>query len=198
MERLFCWRASFFALVRKLFALPAFGVSDRMRPGRGSNRLSSSWLMGRPRPGCAGQGRNSGRGATTIRARSGACAHTRHWEVANGVPHPLPETSVQTRVCPETGALGCRFPLSCPPPFLPFALLPPGSQPGVSRPDRPAKRTWPLPESRPSRCIPSTGPRDEYPLGWRISPCGFLQHFGQRTRSGSLHEQCGVAPVWWR
>ncbi len=43
-SRLLCWRASFFAWVRKLLALPAFGVSDRMRPGFTRKRFSSSAL----------------------------------------------------------------------------------------------------------------------------------------------------------
>jgi hypothetical protein len=42
---LLCWRASFFACVRKLFALPAFGTSDLIRPGLGRKRFSSSALM---------------------------------------------------------------------------------------------------------------------------------------------------------
>src|SRR5690606_4180734 len=40
-----CCRASFFAWVRKLFALPARGVSERMRPGFGRKRISSSALI---------------------------------------------------------------------------------------------------------------------------------------------------------
>src|SRR5690606_33118353 len=42
---LLCWRAAFLACVRKLFALPAFGTSDLMRPGFGRKRFSSSPLM---------------------------------------------------------------------------------------------------------------------------------------------------------
>ena len=41
-----CCRVIFLTCVKKLLVLPAFGVSDRMRPGLGRKRFSSSALMG--------------------------------------------------------------------------------------------------------------------------------------------------------
>jgi hypothetical protein len=40
-----CWWAIFLTLVRKLLAWPAFDASERMRPGLGRKRLSSSALI---------------------------------------------------------------------------------------------------------------------------------------------------------
>jgi hypothetical protein len=49
------------------------------------------------------------------------------------VPLAAPLTSVQTTTISETGPTECRFPLSCPPPFLPFLPFRPGMQPGAPR-----------------------------------------------------------------
>jgi hypothetical protein len=45
---LLCWRAIFFAWVKKLLALPILGASARTRPGLGRKRNSSSSLKAAP------------------------------------------------------------------------------------------------------------------------------------------------------
>src|SRR5690606_18253847 len=159
---LLCWRASFFAWVRKLLALPAFGVSTRMRPGFGRKRNSSSTLKSAPPARNVGNCPISGHGAGRNPAKPRLCAMTWHAGSRMKVPPAPPQNSVQTRACPETAAAWCRFPLSCPPPFLTFPPLRPGMQPGATLPDctpEPARTHAGTPSSWRS---PVVGPRDEH------------------------------------
>ena len=100
--------------VKKLLVLPAFGVSDRMRPGFGRKRNSSSALKDTPPAGNAENRPVSGHGAGRNPVKPRRCAMTRRAASKTKVPPAPPQNSVQTRACPETAAARCRFPLSCP------------------------------------------------------------------------------------
>src|SRR5690606_31894889 len=96
-----CCRAIFFAWVRKLLVLPVRGASERMRPGFGRKRISSSALMDAPSAktqenraiGAHGAGRNP--------ARPRLCATLRHAGSKSMVPLADHLTSVQTTINSE-------------------------------------------------------------------------------------------------
>src|SRR3546814_18252323 len=74
---LLCWRASFFACVRKLLVLPSLGASARMRPGFGRKRFSSSALMEAPPAKIAENRAIGGHGAGRNPAKPRLCAKSR-------------------------------------------------------------------------------------------------------------------------
>src|SRR5690606_20681943 len=124
------------------------------------------------------------------------------------VPCPASQNSVQTRACPETAPTGCRFPLSCPPLFLPFLPFLSGIQPSANLPvctpetDRKSAETpcsWPI-------SIARTG--HEYAAVLRLLIDGIAQRngcaavarrlIGRRYAAGLHNEERSFAPIRWR
>ena len=106
-----------------------------MRPGFGRKRFSSSVFMNAPHAVKAVNRPIFGWSAGQNPEKPRLCAMSRHAKPKSMVPCAATQNSVQTRACSEIGPTGCRFPLSCPPPFLPFLPLLPGMQPGDTQPD---------------------------------------------------------------
>ena len=192
--RLLCWRGELPRAGQKALGLArfrtvrAYGPRFRFEPVL---VIAAHGTVQGSRGACW---RETGHSAANSVGNSGTCYTARHHGPENRVPHRRPENSVQTRACPETRALGCRFPLSCPPPSLPFPLLPPGSQPGVYSVNRSAPAPF-----RYRAC--AHGPPDPFAKRHENPVrrgCGFRRaprHARRHSLVGPRHEQRRIAPV---
>ena|GEM_PF-1877712 len=126
------------------------------------------------------------------------------------VPCAAIQNSVQARACPESGPTGCRFPLSCPPPSLPFLPFLPGMQPGDPLPDCKAEADQKRVETQCSWRISIARTGHEYAAGLRLLIDGNGQRNGctdvvrrlighRRIVAGLRNEERSFAPIrWWR
>lgn len=119
-------------------------------------------------------------------------------------------TSVQTTTNSETGPTWCRFPLSCPPPSLPFLPFLPGMQPGAPLPDCTAEADRRRVETACSWRISIASPGHEYAAVLRLLIDGIAQRNGcadiirrligrRRIVVGLCNEERSFAPIRrWR
>ncbi|MCM0752378.1 hypothetical protein DEA98_17435 [Brucella pseudogrignonensis] len=96
-------------LREKLLVLPAFGVSDRMRPGFGRKRFSSSALMGATPAKTAENRLIWAYGAARNRAKPRLCTKSRHAAPQNHGAGTGNLTSVQTTTISRSGPIWCRL-----------------------------------------------------------------------------------------
>src|SRR5712664_3664668 len=191
-----CWRAILRTLLKKLLVAAPPRPSERMRPGRGRKRSSSSWLIG-----IDVGGRHKNTTKTTVVPRKAAqtltFARERHcaafWTVPRAVSQPVCRPRY-LRAMARDGAI--RFNLALRPSHFPLS---PPSRLSLSRNHR-SKICTPDRSRRSARGTAGS-PRDEQrcaarhvarmPIMWRFEP----GKIGNRTCAQSTG---GLRPIYGR